>query len=165
MCKSAAILFLAFFAVVTLSVACEEKKPDNLQTQPLKSLAGKKLLVGMPNLKKGATRIAIHHAAVNTEPLDGPFVTYVDLEAPVQQEQVEAFLAFRKEYPSDMDSAIFMEVLESDLTDRNNRKFKVRLLGTAYYPGEHCADFVDADLKDQPYLPFPVTKPKADDPK
>lgn len=158
---------------MTISVAEEEKKPDNLQTQPLKSLLGKKLVVGCPALststggrfEKGATKIAVHHPVGNDETWGSRFMTYVELEAPVQQAQVEAYLAFRKKYPSKKDSAIFMEVLESDLTDRDNPKVKVRLLGTAYYPGEHCEDFVDADLKDQPYLPFSVTKPKADDPK
>lgn len=169
--KSAAIVFLALFSTVTLSVACEDKKPDDLPPQPLRSLAGSKLLVGIPDLskssdgvfEKGATRIAVHHPRGNVENWPTYYMTYVELDAPVQQEQIEASIAFGKKHRARMDSAIIMEVLESDLTNPNNPKVKVRLLGAANYPGVSGENFVDTDLKDQPYLPFAVTKQKAAD--
>jgi hypothetical protein len=169
--KLAAIFCFVFFVIATLSVADDGKQPDGLKTQPIKSLAGKKLLVGWPakwqtdkTYKSGATRIDIHYATGNIENWPRYFVIEVELEAPVQQEQIEFWHAFRKKCPSEMHSAIVMEVLACDLTDREHPQVKVRLLGAANYPAEG-KNFADADLKDQQYLPFAVTKQEARDQK
>ncbi len=136
------------------------------KTAALQTLKGKKLLVGSPTsdgvtwqgvenvgaFKKGATQVALNYPMANFDKKVGDFLAIIDLETPLTQKQVDAYTAFAKQHPARTAPVLIIEFPAKGPADK--KTVKGRLIGVGNFPTGRAQNFADADLREQPFVPF-----------